>query len=176
MKRTYPLFVFDRNRRSRDEWSQFDFVTCLDRQFGFVARAVLMRREAFDEAVADAEKVEGYEMAHEARLLKSGMAGIVITVLEFMHDFEMNAEARGRIRSLLKKAMDRYLYAEVQTAPTDTGYSVENQIQVLEDIAKDLTAGYARMSAHMGESLAKHYVGCVERAIASLVTLKKIVN
>lgn len=176
MPKEYPLFIIDRNRRSRDENHQFDYLVCLDKEVGFVGKVVLFGRNAFDEFNDKKASIDGVDYMNYSCLFKSGEAGVVLFIVDFLYDFDLNSRTTGRLRSLLKKGMKKYLHAEIATVPDSDNLSLDNQIKVLEDVLKDIKAGYAKMVVHMGEKNAQFYTACVEKSIESIRLLSKITN
>lgn len=176
MPKNYPSILIDRNRKSRSEAHKFDYVICLDRECGFVARVVLFQRVAFDEFKANLANIPDAEVLNELYLSKNGEAGIVMIIEEFIYDTALTQTTRPRIKSLLAKCMKKYLYAESATAPSGMNISLDSQILVLEDIIKDLKAGYDKMVAHAGEHRAQYYIANVEAAIETVRMLRKMSN
>lgn len=176
MPKEYPLFIIDRNRRSRDANHQFDYLVCLDREVGFVAKVVLFKREAYEAYLKSISSSEDIQVGQCSMWLKGGVAGLVIVIVDYMQYFDWNAQTQARISSLLKKGLKKYLHAEVLTVTSSKEFSIDNQVKVLEDISKDLKAGYEKMVNHMGEDNAKFYIGCVEKSIESIKMLGKLVD
>lgn len=177
MPKNYPSILIDRNRKSRAEKHKFDYIVCLDRECGFIARAVFFNKDALDRFKTQMNEIPNADILNEIYFFRNGQAGIVLVIEDFLYDTEINQFTRARIKSLLEKCMKKYLFAELSSTPSGKVVSLESQIQVLEDVEKDLKAGYDKMVAHMGsEKLADYYIGNVRAAIETISMFKKIVN
>ncbi len=163
--RNYPLFVIDRSRRSKTPAHQHDYIVCLDKKAGYIGRIILLERVAFDELKSRVEKIEGSEYSHYFKLLASQKKGLVLLVEELLNPSDFSTSDNKRLKSLLKRGIDKYLYAEVAEVVKSEQISIEYQIKVQQDILKDLQAGYSKLEAHMGSRLANQYISCVKATI-----------
>lgn len=114
MPKDYPLFIIDRNRRSRDANHQFDYLVCLNKEIGFVSKVILFKKEAFATYIEDANDVDHSDIGQYNMWLKDGNAGVAIIIVDYIHDFERTPDTQERIKSLLKKALKKYLYDKHQ--------------------------------------------------------------
>lgn len=177
MPKNYPSILIDRNRKSRSEKHKVDYIVCLDRECGFVARAVLFNKDALDQFKVKMHEIPDADVLNEIYLFRNGQAGIVLVIEDFLYDTEINQYTGGKIKSLLAKCMKKYLFAESSGTSKGKDISLESQIQVLEDVEKDLKAGYDKMVAHMGsQQIADYYIANVHAAIETITMFKKIVN
>jgi len=127
MKRNYPLFTIDRSKNSA---YPFDFITCYDRTVGFIARVVPFFDDTpFNEFLKQAQSIDGSDSTSITYRFKNG--GLIIVIEDFFYTIEWNNEVRTRIKTLLRKALKKYLHAEVERTPSDD-LSVENQIKQQE--------------------------------------------
>ena len=124
MKRDFPLFLID---RLKNETYPFDYIACFDTEVGFVSRVVPFFDDAsFHEFITSSKKVDNSEYTSITfKFKRSG--GLVIVIEDFLFQFEWNGQKKTRVRTLLKKALKKYLHVEVERTPHDD-YSIDNQI------------------------------------------------
>ena len=164
-KREYPLFLID---RSKSEAYPFDYIACMDRTVGFVARAVFFPDDIqYGEYIKKMQHIEHAEYFNVGMKLKKG--GIVLVVEDFMYNFELTTENKNRVRTLLKKAFKKYLHAEIDRTPHDD-LSIDNQI-----IQQELTVDRARSNysdllrrANGDKSLADYQIALAEATLETL--------
>ncbi|MCL1867657.1 MAG: hypothetical protein FWF72_01730 [Paludibacter sp.] len=124
-KRDYPLFLID---RSKPKNYPSDYVVCLDREVGFVAKVVHFTSNEMYSAFLDKfHNIENKELAGIYMPLKTG--GLVLTVVDFLYFFEVNNDTKCRVHTLLKKALKKYIHAEVDRTPDIDNFGIENQIK-----------------------------------------------
>ncbi|MDR2824992.1 MAG: hypothetical protein LBB41_07335 [Prevotellaceae bacterium] len=124
-KREYPLFLID---RSKQESYPYDFVVCLDREVGFVAKVIYFREQhAYTMFVSKFSKMENNELAGVHLPLKKG--GVVLHVVDFLYHFEISEKIKSRVQVLLKKALKKYLNLERQLMPTLGKFGIDEQIE-----------------------------------------------
>lgn len=175
MPKNYPSILIDRNRKSRSAKHKYDYVVCFDHECGFVARVILFNKDALDQYKSQISEIPNADVLNEIYLFKSKQLGIVLVIEAFLYDTKIDQLNRPRIKSLLGKCMKKYLFAESTVTPAGKVISFESQIQVLEDVEKDLKAGYEKMIAHMGsQKLADFYIANVHAAIETISMFKKI--
>lgn len=123
IKRDYPLFLIDHSRAAT---YPNDYITCLDREVGFVAKVVYFHTDdAWREFLAKFNQIENNELSGLPMSLKRG--GIVLQIVDFLHNFEETTETKSRVQVLLKKALKKFLHAAVVRTPHgDLG--IDNQI------------------------------------------------
>lgn len=125
----YPSIVIDRSKNST---YPYDFIIVLDNEVGFISRAFLIKDEdSYCEYKATrALHNSNGTPTYTFHKLKSG--AIILTIEEFLHDFEVNNNAKKRIETLLKKAMKRYVHGEKSLTPHgDCG--IDNQILLMSE-------------------------------------------
>lgn len=124
MKRDYPLFLIDRSKAAS---YPNDYIVCLDREVGFVAKALFFpHNDIYNEFVARMAEVDNNELAGLSMRLKSG--GVALQIVDFLYRFEVSTEAKNRVQVLLKKALKKYLNAEVERTP-HKGLGIDFQIK-----------------------------------------------
>jgi len=124
MKRTYPLFTIDRSKLPA---YPFDYITCYDREVGFIARVLVLHTDAaFNEFVKQNSLIENHEIATFMYRFKVG--GIAVVVEDFLYEFEINVQTKDRIQTLMKKALKKYLHATFEREPDGNDLSIDNQI------------------------------------------------
>lgn len=121
-KREYPLFLID---RTKSPSHPFDYVSCFDKRFGWVARVVHWEKtEVFEAFLQESQKISNY--ASYSVPLRIG--GVSLIIEDYLYYFELDNEAMSRITGLLKKAMKKYLHQELDRTPKDD-LSIDNQIK-----------------------------------------------
>ena len=163
-KRDYPLFIID---RSKPESHPYDFVVCLDDAIGFVAKFIHCNSElTFNFYVQLLEIEPSSQWNYELKKLRKG--GLVLHIEEFLHEVVMTAKNEKRVQWLLKKAMNKYIFAEVSRTPQgDLG--IDNQIkqqQLSIDRAK------SQYNALVARSSVEEADFAIQIAEATLHTLK----
>lgn len=166
-KRTYPLFLIDRSKAAA---YPFDYITCFDQTCGFVARVVpFFSDQPFNEFITMSRKIEGSEYASVTYKFNRG--GVVLVIEDYLYDFQLTGEVKTRIHTLLKKALKKYLHAEVERTPAND-LSIENQIK-----QQELTIERARQNyddlVHRANGDREYADYQIALAEATLETLKK---
>ncbi|MGL4956491.1 MAG: hypothetical protein ACRC9X_04875 [Bacteroidales bacterium] len=112
-KREYPLFLID---RSKNAGYPFDYVSCFDRECGFVGRVVQFPTdEMYNTFIEQSINTQDGKIVYTS--LKTKRGGIVLIIEDFLYYFEWTAEIKGRIQTLLKKAFKKYIHAEIERTP-----------------------------------------------------------
>ena len=110
MKRDYPLFTID---RTKAPGYPFDYITCYDREVGFIARVVVLSTNiAFDEFMLRSSAVENNEISTYMERFKRG--GIAVVISDFFYNFDVNTKTKSRIQALLKKGTKKYLTVTIE--------------------------------------------------------------
>lgn len=165
-KRDYPLFMIDRSKAAA---YPFDYITCLDRTVGFVARVVYFPADVqYYEFAKTIVKVENSEYFNVTFKMKKG--GVILVCEDFLYFFELTNENKKRVQTLLKKALKKYLHTENDRLPGEDGYGIESQIK-----QQQLTIDRARQNLdnlieQHGSENARYMVALAE---ATLETLKQ---
>lgn len=167
MKRTYPLFLID---RSKSASYPFDFIVCFDSTVGFVARVVyLPTNEAYTEFIKKGIQIENSEYFAVTFRLKKG--GVILVAEDFMYSFELTMDNLGRVQTLLKKALKKYLHTEVERTPADE-LGIDEQIKQQQFTIERARQNYSDLVARANgdRSIADYQIALAE---ATLDTLKK---
>lgn len=164
-KRDYPLFIFDRSNYST---YPFDYIVCLDRDYGFIARVVLFRdAEAWNELKNKISEIENSDFMYHLHHLRTG--GIVVIVEDFLYYFEITPKAKTRVKSLLKKGFKKYIHTEVEKNAFGD-LDIENQIKQQELTIERAKSNYDDLVARSSKIEADYNIALAE---ATLDTLKK---
>lgn len=114
-KRNYPLFMID---RSKPASHPFDYIDCHDKTVGFVARVVYFpQSDAYAEFVEAQKKLPYSDCVTLSMPFRRG--GVVLVIEDFMYSFEFTRDNQSRIKHLMKKALKKYLHAELERTPVD---------------------------------------------------------
>jgi hypothetical protein len=127
MIRTYPLFLID---RSKPESHPFDFVSCMDKTCGFVAKVVHFKDDISFNAFITLN-VESPNNECTAVTLKMYHGGIVLQIVDYLFNMEFTPEHCKRVQTLLKKSLKKYIHAEVAKTPHGE-LDINNQIKQQE--------------------------------------------
>ncbi len=165
-KRTYPLHIIDRSKNSS---FPFDFVTCLHKTCGFVARVVHFKDgekyKAFRETL---KQIENHSLICVYQDLKQG--GVVLQIEDYLFSFdETNTKQVSKVKSLLNRALKYYLHGEVKRTPKGE-FGVDKQIQQQELTIERAKNNYDALVAETSKEQADY---TIELAEATLETLKK---
>jgi hypothetical protein len=167
-KRDYPLFLIDRSCAAN---YPFNYITCFDKTVGFVARVVHFPADAqYFEFVKTASQIEHAEYMNV--MFKAKRGGVILVCEDFLYNFELTSANLKRVQTLLKKALKKFLHAEVERTPDLKDLDIDNQIiqqQLTIDRAKQM---YDELVIRAnGESKIADYK--IALAEATLDTLKK---
>jgi len=169
-KRKYPLFLIDRSKNAN---LPFDYIACLDREVGFIARVVPFFDDApLHEFIALSMEIEDSDYTSIIfRFKKKG--GLVMVIEDFLYNFDWTTEKKTRVKTLLKKALKKYMHAEVERTPHDD-LSLENQIMQQQLIVERAKSNYDELlrRANGDHNLADYQIALSEATLASLKTLR----
>ncbi len=168
MKRDYPLFLIDRSQAAA---YPFNYITCFDKTVGFVARVVHFPADAqYFEFVKAASQIEHAEYMNV--MFKAKRGGVILVCEDFLYNFELTNANLKRVQALLKKAMKKFLHAEVERTPDLNDLDIDNQIiqqQLSVERAKQMYDDLVRR-ANGDKNIADYQIALAE---ATLETLKK---
>lgn len=170
MKREYPLFIIDRSKHSA---YPFDYIACFDRQVGFIARVVpFFQDEPFNEFIAQSKQITDSENTSIVYKFKR-KGGLIIVIEDFNYYFEWTTEIKTRIRVLLKKALKKYLHAEVERTPHDD-FGIENQIKQQQETIDRAKSNYDDLlrRANGDKTFADYQIALAEATLATLKSFR----
>ena len=171
MKREYPLFIID---RSKPAAYPSDFIVCLDRELGFVAKPVLLPTdELFNEFLKRSASIESSEYFSVKTKMKKG--GIVLLAVDFLYFFEMTEKNKSRIEVLLKKAFKKYLHAEFDRTPSDD-LNIDNQIKQQRLTIERAKANYNELVLRSSKENADYSIALAEATLETLESFKDNMN
>ena len=176
-KRDYPLFTIDRSKHSS---YPYDFITCYDRNVGFVAKVLFFNNEQmYREFVDVAANSDNFDTVTLINRVKTNY--IIITIVDFFYHFDWTNERKTRIKTLLKKAFKKYIHAESTKAPTGDALSVDNQIKMQEETISRAKANYEQLiqNCFNDKKLADYQIALAEAILESLKAYrdnKKFIN
>lgn len=164
-KRDYPLFLID---RSKTGTYPFDYIACFDRQVGFIARVVYFKETAaLNEFIEQQKKLKEAEISGQVYRLKQG--GIILVVEDYLYYFEITEEIKGRINTLMKKALKKYLHAEIEKAPDANNFGIDEQIKQQELTIERAKSNFEELVKRSSKEQAEYSLALAE---ATLETLK----
>ena len=109
-KRDYPLFLIDRSKLPS---YPFDYIACFDIEVGFVARVMRFADDVqYNEYITQSKQVTDSEYTSIVFRLDKG--GLILVIEDFLYNVEWTNENKNRIKILLKKALKKYMHAEVK--------------------------------------------------------------
>jgi len=167
-KRGYPLFLIDRTKNLA---YPFDYITCFDKTVGFISRVEFFKRDVeYFEFVTNVGKIENSEFFNLTMKLKEG--GLILFCEDFLYSFDLTQDNKNRVKTLLKKALKKYLHAEIdRTAFDDLG--IDNQIKMQQQTIDKMRQNYDLIIAQSnGDASNADYMIAV--AEATLKTLKSV--
>lgn len=176
MKRKYPLFTIDRSKQNS---FPYDFITCYDNEVGFIARVIFFPvDEPYYQLLANSDKIPEAEHTFIKHKFKKG--GMFIQIEDFLYQFDWTNDNKKRIATLLKRALKKYLHAEVdRTAHKDL--SIDEQIKQQELTIERAKAHYDELlKRSLGDKkIADYQIALAEATLDSLKQLKdytKLIN
>lgn len=165
-KRNYPLFTIDRSKNSS---YPFDFITCYDKEVGFIAKSIpFFEKESYHNFLSvTKERLKNPDVLTITYEFKKG--GVVLYVEDFLYNFEWNNKNTARVKTLLKKALKKYLHAEVDRTAHD-GLGIEDQIKQQELTVERAKQNYVELLERaMGDKkLADYQIALAEATLESL--------
>jgi len=167
--REHPLFLIDRSKHAS---YPFDYIACFDREVGFIARVVPFFDDApYHEFIAQSKKIEDSDCMSITYRFRKG--GLVIVIEDFLYYFDWTTEKKTRIKTLLKKALKKYMHAEVERTPHDN-LGIEAQIIQQELTVERAKANYDELlrRANGDTKLANFQIALAEATLASLKMLR----
>lgn len=171
MKRDYPLFLIDRSKAAA---YPNDYIVCLDREVGFLAKVLFFPRDdIFREFVDRAGGIENRELAGFSMPLKKG--GIALQIVDFMYYFEVTTETKSRVQVLLKKALKKYLHAEVSRTPHDD-LGIDSQIKQQRLTLERAVQGYDELldRANGNRDVADYQIDLARETLRTLERFKEM--
>lgn len=165
-KRDYPLFLID---RSKHQAFPYDYITCLDKTVGFVAKVIHLPTDVmYNEFITQQKNVNSSDVIFDS--IKTRKGGIIILIIDFLHYFDWTKENQTRVKTLLKKGFKKFLHAEAEKVPVGD-LSLDDQIIQQELTIERARAHYSDLVARAnGDSeLADYQIALAE---ATLQTLK----
>lgn len=164
-KRNYPLFLID---RSKNNSYPFDYITCLDRQVGFIARIIYFKDDIpLNEFIEVQKKRQNSEIGGQVYRFKKG--GLIMVVEDYLYYFDITDETTARINSLMKKAFKKYIHTEGERAPDINSLGIDEQIRQQELSIERAKANFDDLVKRSSEKEAKYAISLAE---ATLETLK----
>lgn len=163
MKRNYPLFFID---RSKPDSYPNDYVVCMDKEFGFVAKVNHLKDDNLFALFI--ENVNPNDVFFEQ--MKFNKGGVVLIIEDFLH--EIKNQNTSRVKTLLKKGFKKYLHDETQrTAFGD--YSIDNQIKQQQLTVEHNMANYDTLVKRSSKEYADFNIALSKEILKSLIYLKQ---
>lgn len=161
-KRNYPLFIID---RTMTEAYPNEYVVCLDKELGFIAKAFSVRDdEAFDliEDSFDTFKYRG----------KSN--NIVLKIEDYIYDVNLSNEQKQRVKTLLKKAFKKLMHVIEEIFDTENDLSIKNQIALLRETQQHNQNNYFKMVEKNEKETTDYAFKLIEATIKTLEEQQEI--
>lgn len=165
-KRDYPLFMIDRTKSCS---YPNDYITCLDREVGFVAKVIHIAETDAYRALVESLHHSNEFYSIELPLKKGGL---ILQIVGHLYDFELTNESKSRIKVLLKKALKKYIHVEVSQAPASGDFSIEQQISQQRDTIDLAIRNYDNL-IERSKGDRRHADYQIELARATLRTLER---
>lgn len=116
------------------------FVVCFDKEFAFVARVIpFLNYDLINEFIVQRGNIQDGESASCYYKFKNREGGIVLLIEDFFYYFDWTDKNKLKIKSLLKKALKKYLHYESDRTPHGD-LNIDNQIlqqELTVKLAKD---------------------------------------
>lgn len=164
--RTYPLIIID---RSRLENYPHDYIVCLDKTVGFVCKITHYNTKPTFQEFLNKVHSQYTEQIMYIHQLKNG--GLVMSIEDYLQQFEKTTENITRIKTLMKKCFKKYTHAEIDRTP-HSDYSIANQIKQQELTVLRAKASYNELVARSSKPEADYNIALSEAILESLKKLK----
>lgn len=165
-KRDYPLFLID---RSKHQAFPYDYITCLDKTVGFVAKVIHLPTDVmYNEFIIQQKNVNSSDVIFDS--IKTRKGGIIILIIDFLHYFDWTKENQTRVKTLLKKGFKKFMHAEYDKTPSGE-LTLNDQIRQQELTIENARANYDALVARANgnREIADYQIALAE---ATLQTLK----
>lgn len=172
MKREFPAFIIDRSHRAPNTRVADDYVVCVDDSVGFVAKVYRLNRTQFAQHNSNVNAMG--EDAAECRYRISNL-GDVVVVLEVVKLLHPPLIEKNKIKSLLKKALNAYMFGEVE-ATQSAGSAIDKQIGVVAEMERLSRSQYDHLVLNKGKEAADEMISQLHAAGESLALFKKIIG
>lgn len=170
MPKNYPSFIIDRSKRSDQSNHTDDFIVCVDKEVGFIARAYKLNRTQFEAYNKHIDTMSQDDVDCTYAVKNFGDIAAVIEVIELLHPPLVN---KPRIKSLLKKAARAYLIGEGSSIGVS---DIDKQIKAVNDVEQLLTPQRDTLAELNGAAAADGILNGLTEAVKSLGMLKMLYN
>lgn len=170
-KRNYPLILIDRSKPAN---YPNDYIVCLDREVGFVARVVpFFENHSLNLFIEKSKLNPDFDYISIIYKFRHREGGVILAIDDFLHNFEIEKKQKNRLKVLLKKALKKYLHAEVERTPKDD-LSIENQIKQQQLTVERAKSNYddLLLRANGDKELADYQIALVEATLETLKVFK----
>jgi len=163
-KRNYPLFIIDRTMT--DAYPN-EYVVCLDKEVGFIAKAFSVRDdEAFD-LIEDGFDILKY---------RGKSNNIVLKIEDYLYDVNLSNEQKQRVKTLLKKAFKKLMHVIEDMFDLDDDLGIKNQIALMKETLQHNMNNYTKMVEKNGKETIDHSFRLLEEIIKTLEGQQEIQN
>lgn len=167
-KNDFPFFIID---RTKPESYPFDFVVCTDSQFGFIAKIIHYTSElTFNSFISLQEEITNSEFYYDFKKLKVG--GLVLIIERFTYEFEFTEKALKRVQWCMKKALSKFIFAEVQRTPQGD-LDIDNQIKQQKLSIERAKSQYNALVARSSVEEADYAIKLAEATLFTLEQAKE---
>lgn len=163
-KRNYPLFIIDRTMT--DAYPN-EYVVCLDKELGFIAKAF---------SVGDDEAFELIEDSFDIFKYRGKSNNIVLKIEDYLYDVNLSNEQKQRVKTLLKKAFKKLMHVIEEIFDTENDFSIKNQIALLRETQQHNQNNYLKMVEKNGKETTDYAFKLLEATIKTLEEQQEIQN
>jgi polyhydroxyalkanoate synthesis regulator phasin len=147
----------------------------MDRQVGFIARVVFFNENApLNAFIEQQSKIENADISSIVHRLKKG--GIILVVEDFLYYFEITEEIKSRINTLMKKALKKYLHAEIEKAPDKNSFGIDEQIKQQELTIERAKANFDDLVKRSSKEQAEYSLALAEATLETLKNYRDNIN
>ncbi len=163
-KRNYPLFMID---RTMTEAYPYEYVVCLDKDVGFIAKAFPVRDDDAFNMIEDSFDVFKY---------RGKSNNIVLKIEDYLYDISLTNEQKQRVKTLLKKGFKKLMHVIEEIFDTENDLSIKNQIALLRETQQHNQNNYLKMVEKNGKETTDYAFKLLEATIKTLEEQQEIQN
>ena len=161
-KRNYPLYIID---RTLTEAYPYEYVVCLDKEVGFIAKAFSVRDDDASNMIEDNFDVFKY---------RGKSNNIVLKIEDYLYDISLTNEQKQRVKILLKKGFKKLMHVIEESIDTENYFSIKNQIALLRETQQHNKNNYMKMVEKNGKEATDYAFKLLEAAIKTLEEQQEI--
>ncbi len=175
MAKLFPLTLIDIRK---DKKHPYEYITVTDKALAFVARILeFYKDEDYRNFYKTAQEHKDFEIKYMSYDFGKGReGGFVVEVVHFFYEFPKTTQNTKRIRSLMKRAINKYVHNAVDRAiKFSKEIDLDTQITQMKETIQRAKSNYSQLLERVGNDRksADWSIAVAEATLQSLETLKQ---